>query len=558
MDTNDNLLGMNNNQFEYAISLISQCTEDYIFYFNLTKDHYYITKGAVEKFNFPGNSFSNASEIIMNIVYEEDRELLNQDIAKLKNRLKTEHNLEYRWYDCNGNIVWISCRGMIAELNDANDDLILVGRVSEIGADKKADNITGLKMENQVFPDFKELTNKDSGYNGCMIMIGIDNFKGINDIYGTETGNYIMKALAECINRLKSQTAYLYRNKSDGFLVVDYDNGTAEKSRRLYVDLRNSLSDITKALNYKAIYTISAGIAEFTEQDDIADVLHKVEFSLAQAKRNGKNCTFIYNDKDYKAHIRKLDIQEKLRQSVDNDFEGFEVFYQPIVESSSGKLTGAEALLRWKCDEYQDVYPVEFIPILEESYLMILVGKWVINTAIRQCKEWQKIIPGFKININLSYIQIKKSNVIEDILLCIEETGIEPGSVVFELTESQYIESHKRTCKLINTLNERGVKIAIDDFGTGYSNFTLLQNLKVNTLKLDRSFITRALQTDYNFRLVSNVVQMAHNINLKVCFEGVETIDEKERILTLQPDYIQGYLYGRPVDRNTFENMFLV
>ncbi len=556
MNLNTDLLGKLNNQFEYAMSLISQCTEDYIFYFNITEDYYYITEGAVKKFNFPSNSFFNASEIIMGLVYEDDRQLLNQDVLEIKNRLKTEHNLEYRWYDRNGHIVWISCRGMVADV-DSTDDLILIGRISEIGADKKADNLTGLKMENQVLNDFNEIVKDNKSHSGSMIMIGIDNFKGINDMYGSETGDYIMKSLAECIYHTKDDSSYLYRINGDGFLIVDFDNGNAKKSRQLYIDIRNNLSNITESLNFKAIYTISGGITEFTEKDDITEILHQVEFSLGQAKRNGKNCTFTYDEETYKAYIRKLDIQEKLRQSVDNGFEGFELFYQPIVDPIRGKLIGAEALLRWKCAEYQNVYPSEFIPILEETYLIILVGKWVFNTAIRQCKEWQKIIPDFKININLSYIQIKKCNVIDDIIECIEETNIDPSTVVFEFTESHYIESDSRIHKLINTFSERGIQLAIDDFGTGYSNLTLLQNLKVNTLKLDRGFVSKALQTDFDFKLISHVVQMAHNIDLNVCLEGVETEDEKNRLSVLQPDYIQGYLYGRPVNKDLFFEQFL-
>ena len=551
------LMGTLEKEFEYAISLISRCTEDYIFYFNITKDYYYIAESALNKFKFPGNYFNNAIDTIMNIVYEEDRVLLQDDVYELKNGYKSEHNLEYRWYDCNGNIVWISCRGMVMEHNE-NADIILVGCITEIGADKKADNITGLKMENQIYIDFNKLLEVGAVGKGSMLMIGIDNFKGINDIYGTETGDYIMRALSEHLSRLKDKDSYLYRIKGDGFLIVDYDNGSEDKSHNLYVDLRNSLDQITKALNYKAIYTISAGIVTFDKNDNVADILHKVEFSLAQAKRNGKNCSFVYNDEAYRSHIRKLDIREKMRQSVDNDFKGFELYYQPIVDSVSSKLIGAEALLRWKCKEYTDVYPNEFIPILEESYLMIVVGKWVFNTAIRQCKEWQKIIPGFKININLSYIQIKKSNVIDDILQCINETGIDSNTVVFELTESQYIESDEKIRRLIAAFREHGIQLAIDDFGTGYSNFTLLHNLKVNTLKLDREVVMKAHQTEYNFKLMGNVVNMAHNVNLKVCFEGIETEDEKERLAILQPDYIQGYLYGRPVDTMTFSEQFLL
>lgn len=558
MDIGISPLGQNNLQFEYAISLIDKCTDDYLFYFNLTRDYYCISEGAAKKFNFPGNSFYDASGIIMNIVHEDDRELLNTDIAELKDRKKTEHNLEYRWYDRNGNVVWISCRGVVASLPENNDELLLVGRISEIGANKKADNLTSLKMANRLFLDHSNYIMKHDSFQGCMMMIGIDNFKQLNDMYGENNGDQVLKSLAECINSLKSPETSVYRFEGDGFLLVNYNDKFATHMKTLYNNVRSTITNLSSAMEYKAIYTISAGIIEFTESDAIGKIFRRAEFSLGQAKRNGKNCSYIFDEVTYNAYIRKLDVQERLRQSVNDDFLGFEVFYQPIINPETEEVCGAEALLRWKCEAYQNVYPSEFIPILEESSLIIPVGKWVFRTAIEQCKEWQKYIPDFKMHVNLSYIQIKKSDVMHEIIDCIEENQIDPNSIVFEFTESYQIESDEKIKKLVNSFNERGIEMAIDDFGTGYSNFTYLQNMKVNILKIDRSFVSKALTTDFDFKLIRHVVNMAHNIELTVCLEGVETLDEKQRLDELHPDFIQGYLYGRPVNKTEFEKSFLL
>lgn len=550
-------LSKSNSQFEYAVSLIGNCTEDYMFYFNITHDYYSISKEAVEKFNFPDSVFSNATEIIMNIVYPEDREKLSADVSELKEHKKTTHNLEYRWIDRSGNIVWISCRGMIANLEECNDELILVGRISEIGTDKKADNITGLKMKNQMFNDYATFISDGGTHSGCMMMIGIDNFKQINDIHGTDIGNHILKSLADCIARLKDESTYLYRVDGDGFLIVDYNDGFSLKSKSLYNKIRNYISDQASTFEYRAIYTISAGIIEFTEKDSANNILRRAEFSLNHAKRCGKNCASVFDTDTYNAYIRKLDIRERLRQSVNHDYKGFEVFYQPIINSENSKVCGAEALLRWKCDHYQDVYPSEFIPILEESSLIIPVGKWVFENAIAQCREWQNVIPNFKMHINLSYVQIIKSNVADEIIDCINRNNISPGTIVFEFTESYQIESDAKIKRLINSFNECGIGMAIDDFGTGYSNFTYLHNMKVNTLKIDRTFVANALKTEFDFKLITHVVNMAHNINLNVCLEGIETETEKEKLDELHPDFIQGYLYGRPVSRQEFTEKFV-
>lgn len=546
-----------NSQFEYAVSLIGQCTEDYLFYFNITRDYYSISSEAVKKFAFPDSIFSNATEIIMNIVYPEDREKLSLDVTDLKERKKTEHNLEYRWIDRNGNIVWISCRGMIANLDECNDELVLVGRISEIGTDKKADNITGLKMDNQIYHDFSKLVPDGSSHNGCMMMIGIDNLKQINDVHGTEIVHDILKSLADCISRLKESSTYLYRIDGSGFLLVDYDNGNILKSKNLYNTIRNYISQLTSSFEYKAIYTISAGIAEFTESDAPEDILHKAEFSLHQAKRNGRNCAFIFDLDTYNTYIRKLDICECLRQSVNASYKGFEVFYQPVINPDNNRVCGSEALLRWKNDTYQNVYPSEFIPILEESGLIIPVGRWVFETAIAQCREWQKVIPDFKMHINLSYVQILKSNVVDEIIDCIDQNHVNPETIIFEFTESGQIESDSKIKRLINNFNERGIGMAIDDFGTGYSNLVYLHNMKVNTLKIDRTFVANALKTDFDFTLITNVVNMAHDINLDVCLEGIETEHEREKLDELHPDFIQGYLYGRPCNSREFTEKYI-
>lgn len=552
-----NVLGEGKHQFEYAVSLIGQCTDDYMFYYNLTKDYYYISEKAVEKFGFPSNSFSDATEKIMKVVYEEDREKLREDVNELLNREKTAHNLEYRWVDRKGNIVWISCRGRVVSFDDDTEDLVLVGRISEIGVRKKADNVTGLKTETQIYTDFENIVNDGKEHCGYMLLIGIDNFKQLNDVHGVENGDYVLKSLAGCIKGMLQSEVYAYRMDGDGFLIVQYDNGNATMAKKLYNQIRSAISGLSSELDYKAIYTISAGIVEFTEKDEVQKILHNVNFSLGQAKRNGKNCSFIYDEEVYQKYVRKIDIQERLRQSVSDGFRGFEVYYQPIIDPDSEKVCGAEALLRWKCEDYTDVYPSEFIPILEESGLIIPVGRWVFMTAIKQCKEWQKIIPSFKINVNLSYIQIKKSDVVGDIIRCIEQEEIEPGTVVFEFTESCQIENDDTVRKLVDTFNRRGIKMAIDDFGTGYSNLTYLQDLHVNTLKVDRTFVAKALNSEFDFKLISHIINMAHNIDLQVCLEGIETVHEKERLQVLKPDYIQGFLYGRPVAKEEFEKRYI-
>ena len=204
------------------------------------------------------------------------------------------------------------------------------------------------------------------------------------------------------------------------------------------------------------------------------------------------------------------------------------------------------------------VSPVEFIPILEESGLIIPVGKWLIDRALSMCAECQKTQPEFHISVNLSYVQILKSDVCEEIEHWIEFYNLKPESLMVELTESGYVDDNSPAVKrLWDRLREYGVMIALDDFGTGYSNFQLISSMVPNIVKLDRSFTVKALQNIFEHQLMDHIIQLVHSVNLKICVEGVETKAELEEIEKLSADCIQGYFYGRPCARRDFLKAFI-
>lgn len=207
--------------------------------------------------------------------------------------------------------------------------------------------------------------------------------------------------------------------------------------------------------------------------------------------------------------------------------------------------------------EQEMVSPVEFIPVLEESGLIIPVGKWILKNALLMCKKCQSVKPDFKISINISYIQILKSQILEEIIHSIEETEVEPSSVITELTEERRCRKHGVIQELWDKLKEYGVYIALDDFGTGYSNLQNIGNMTPHIVKLDRSFTIKALQHDYENRLMLCIIQMVHSIGLKICVEGVETKEELDQILTLGPDFIQGFYYGKPCPQEEFFDRFI-
>lgn len=213
--------------------------------------------------------------------------------------------------------------------------------------------------------------------------------------------------------------------------------------------------------------------------------------------------------------------------------------------------------MRFKTEEFGMVSPGEFIPVLEESGLIIPVGKWMLNESLELCNRIHQIDPYFRISINISYIQVLKSNIIAEILTAVTEHSIVPSTVIIELTESGLVAPDARITKLWSRMKDQGIKLALDDFGTGYSNFHYLNELKPDIIKIDRTFTVKAVQNEYEYNLLSLISNMVHSMNLKICVEGIETTDELGKMKELLPDYCQGYLFGKPCPYDEFVEKYL-
>ena len=213
--------------------------------------------------------------------------------------------------------------------------------------------------------------------------------------------------------------------------------------------------------------------------------------------------------------------------------------------------------MRFYTEEFGMISPVEFIPLLEESGLIIPVGRWVLEQAVSACKKIQEKMPEFRVSVNLSYIQVLKSNVLGEILTTVMKYGVKPGSLMIELTESGFLEANEKFLSFCAGLKQYGIPLALDDFGTGYSNFRYLSNLCPHTLKIDRSFTLKALQNDYEYNLLQHMADLTRSIHTKFCIEGIETNQELHKICGIKPDYIQGYYFGKPCTYHEFVNQYI-
>lgn len=540
-----------------AIDAFDECMNDYLFIYAVREDLYYISPKETKRFSIEKPEFTDALEEHAKFVYPEDLQMLMDDLAQLVAGVKTEHNLVYRWLDRNRKPVWINCRARII-LDADKKAQFLVGCINEIGTKPLADNVSGLLESIAIKDKLNEFHKHDP--NGFVLRVGIDDFKSINEKFGIEYGDYVLRGVAECIVDSVSEGQNVYRVVADEFMIMDMNGATEEEAQKLYRKIRNRVDKFIKMDNYKAVYTISGGIVLGDSMDKMEynEVMKISQFALTIAKNRGKNQTYCFDEADYKAFLREREVLEQLRKSVADGFRGFELFFQPIVRVGQKVPFMAESLLRFKTTDGEMISPVEFIPILEESGLIIPVGKWVIDRALSMCAECQKTNPDFKISVNLSYVQILKSDVCEEIEHWVEFYNLKPESLMVELTESGYVDDNSLAVKhMWARLREYGVMIALDDFGTGYSNFQLISSMVPNVVKLDRSFTSKALQNAFEHQLMDHIIQLVHSVDLKICVEGVETKAELDEIEKLSADCIQGYFYGRPSARREFLKTFI-
>lgn len=543
---------------EDLIELFAPCMDDYLYIIDLQKNTFKISQAAVDRFMMSGNSFDDAVNSFQYFVYKEDRSMIAEDLQCIIEGKEKDHNLYYRWLDKNGMPVWINCRGKVIDDKDGKPHY-LIGCVNEIGDTQRADNVSGLLGERELHSYISShIKDSSSEY---LIHIGIDGFNAINGTLGVNYGNYVLKSVADCINSCLSDNQKLYHIVADEYMIIDLESHTKDDVMLLQKKICKKIEEFIISEKYKVVFTISTGIIYAKMLLKYYDEYRKIAvFSLKQAKSMGGNGVYFFEKEDYELFLRKEKIKSELRNAVANGFEGFDVYYQPIMDCDSGHMIGAEALMRFSV--YQDkkkepVSPVEFIPLLEETGLILPAGRYVLDKAVSMCHEMRQYIPEFKINVNISYIQMVKSDIWKDILSSIKQYDLPPECLCAELTESGYTDMTPYFYKLRKKFEEKNIQFVLDDFGTGFSNLHCIVNMKPNYVKLDNNFTAKAMSNARDFELLKKIVEMVHSVDIRICIEGIEKEEWYQKLKEIHVDYLQGYLFGKPCEKNQFLNNFI-
>ena len=404
------------------------------------------------------------------------------------------------------------------------------------------DILTGLYNRNKFLDDIADLTAQ-AQFNGTklgLLLIDIDNMKIINDYNGHTTGDEVLKKSAEILKRFSKNIIKAYRFGGDEFLL-------AIKNCSSMDSITNVCDTVFESFNSEQI-KISGGIAVYPDDsEEPEDLLRFTDIAMRHSKKDGKNRITNFKLEMQRVFIQKLNMQAKMSAAlINNDFY---LVYQPQFDIKTGDLRGFEALMRWYDKELGDIGPAIFIPLAEETGMILEIGDWVLNAAFCTLKNWQQKY-SFKgiMSINISPMQLKQPNFIENIRNLLIKYNLNPDAVEIEITEGIMIENMNEAIEELNSLKNIGLRISLDDFGTGYSSLSYLQVLPLNTLKIDKSFITGITEKNgIQANITNSIITMVTKMGLQTIAEGVEKNEQLQILKEFNCHIVQGFLRGKPM-----------
>jgi len=421
------------------------------------------------------------------------------------------------------------------------------------------DSLTNLPNQLSLRERFKHMQFTCTGEQ-CVITVlclGLDRFNQINDNLGHSFGDLLLKAVASRLTSCVSSPNAIARLNTDKFAII---LATTEDKQDASNVAQNILSRISQTffLNDQEIFiTASIGLAIYPRDGaDIEHLLRSANTALNKAKQQGGDQHEFYTAALNVGSSERLALQTTLRYALERD--ELLVYYQPKVNLQTGQIVGAEALIRWQHPERGMISPAKFIPIAEETGLIIAIGEWVLHTACKQVKLWQNAgFDSLRVAVNLSSRQFSQIDLRKQLVQILIATGIDPKCIELELTESMLVQNTEVAIGRLKALKALGVEIAMDDFGTGYSSLSYLQQFDFDILKIDRSFIHKIGKKSNKAAITKAIIEMAKSLNLRLIAEGVETESELAFVYQHQCDEIQGYLFSPPVPAHEFQELLV-
>jgi len=449
---------------------------------------------------------------------------------------------------------------------DIEDQRIVVGNMTmiegmrdmDINIHVIKDSLTGAFTRtyfNYVLASREAMATENDIY--ALAYFDIKDFHKMNENLGITMGDLVLKAFFRVIQDVMPKNGIIARNGADQALVL-LEGGSSKDEIMVMVDKINAHFQEEIFINtHKVKIHFAAGITTFPDLlTDIGELILSAEIALNSSKKL-KQSNICFYDKEHHDSVKKSDeIYKALNNAIEN--KELSIYFQPLYDGSVNKHYGTEILLRWESQKLGKVPPSIFIPLAEQSDLIVEIGNWVIQETLKQINKWKGHFPdNFMYSINVSPIQIRESDFEHNLVKCIQQHNVSFSQIQIELTESVFVEDYAATCKKLDYLRSFGIKVAMDDFGTGYSSLNYLRNLPLDVLKIDKLFTDQICMSYKEKAIARAIVELANVLELDVIAEGVETTEQFDELRDIGCNRIQGYLFGKPVDHKTFMSEFL-
>ncbi|MDJ0659689.1 MAG: EAL domain-containing protein [Crocosphaera sp.] len=433
---------------------------------------------------------------------------------------------------------------------------------SQLYYDLRHDKLTSLPNRRLFLEELEislQKAHKNTNFSFSVLILDLDQFKLINNSYGHLMGDNLLIQIGDRLQQYIHSQDILARLGGDEFGIILNHLGNLEHTLEIVDLIKQSFSRSFQLNGYEVYSSASIGITicDFNYQR-VGDILRDADAALHQAKIKDKASYTIFRQEMYFNAVNRLQLDNDLRRAIDR--KEFELRYQPIVELETQKIIGFEGLIRWKHPEKGLISPAKFIPVAEETGLIVPLSNWILNEGCQQICQWQKISDssqGLIISINLSVKQFSEKNLVEKIIKTVQNLGMNYHCLKLEITESCIIKNPEEVRSILTQLKSLGIQLSMDDFGTGYSSLSYLHYFPFDTLKIDRSFIQNMDKKNDKLRLTQTIIHLANDFGMEVIAEGIETREQWEQLKQLDCPYGQGYYFAKPLTAQEAEKVIL-
>ena len=555
---------------EERYALASRGANDGLWDWNLKSGEIYLSPRWISMLGLETTPVGNSPEEWFRRVHHEDQPRLKAEIESHVQGRTTHFESEHRMVHNDGSHRWMLSRGL-AVRDAAGTAVRMAGSLRDITTGKISDPLTGLPnrllLQDRLQRVLERLRRRgDECFS--VLLVDIDRFNVINDGLGHVVGDRLLAAVARrldsCIRSVDTVARIgdghtIARLGGDEFTLLLENIGDPDNAIRVADRIHRELESPFDLDGCEVETSVSIGIVATESGYDRADeVLRDADTAMNRAKASGGGVTEVFDAEMRGRAVKRFQLEIDLRKATER--EEWRTHYQPIISVSSGEIVGFEALVRWQHPQRGLIAPSEFIPLAEETGLIVPLSQWILRHACSQLNSWKaRLRDGspLMISVNLSAKHLSAPDLIDQIGRALDESGLKPSNLKLEITESAIVDDPERAATTLAQIKAMQVNLAIDDFGTGYSSLTYLHRFPVDTLKIDRSFVGRIGSGSEAVEMVHTIVSLAHNLGMDVIAEGVESADQLALLQELGCEYAQGFLFSRPVDKEAAEALLL-